>query len=261
MSRLGSVDNALRLILLLNVGDSYSVTEVAQSLGVAPSTAHRLLDTLVQRGFATQAGDRRYSAGPAITRLRDEHDRRHSLARLARRHLHRLARSTNETCHLVVGSGREVRFLVSEEGGHVLRTAIRTGQLLPAHLTASGKVLLADLSPADLARLYPVEGVPSIGLDADDVAALRRDIASAQQSGLAVNRGATERGVYAMAVAIRPADGAAVAALVVSLPMVRQTSGRTAQILTALRSAAARLAADIDREDPLFDRRPALHSS
>lgn len=261
MSRLGSVDNALRLILLLNSGDRYSVTEVSQCLGVAPSTAHRLLDTLVQRRFAEQAPDRRYTAGPAILRLQAEHDRRYSLARLAQPHMRSLARQTNETCHLVVLADREARFLVSEEGRHVLRSGSRTGQLLPAHLTASGKILLADLPSGEFARLYPTEGVPSIGLGADGVAALRKEITTAQQNGLAVNRGATERGLYAVAVPIRTFDGATVAAMAVAFPMVRQSGGRTAEILTALRGAAARLAADVNDENAHPSRRPAFHSS
>lgn len=232
-------------------GDRYTVTEVSHCLGVAPSTAHRLLDTLVQRRFAEQAEDRRYSAGPVISGLQTEHDRRQSLTRLARPHLRALASATSETCHLVVLAGREARFLISEEGQHGLRTGVRAGQLMPAHLTASGKILLADLPGCDLARLYPEAGVPAIGMTADDVAGLRREVATAQQSGLAVNRGATERGLYAVAVAVRPASGTAVAAMSVAQPMVRQSAGRTAELLTALRGAAARIGADLTREEGL----------
>jgi IclR family acetate operon transcriptional repressor len=245
MAPLESVDNALRLILLLSTGDCYSVTDIARQLGVAPSTAHRLLSTMIQRDFAEQVSDRRYCAGPAMTRLRIDHDRQAGLVRAARTHLRLLAATTNETSHLVVLSGRDARFLASEEGLHALRIGSRAGQLMPAHLTAGGKVLLADLPDHDLARLYPDEGVEEAGLNAAGVSALNRELRAVRERGLAVNRGATERGLYAMAVAIRPDGGTAIASVVISLPMVRQSPGRTPELIAALQSAAVRIGAEV----------------
>jgi IclR family transcriptional regulator, acetate operon repressor len=50
--RIEAVDRALLLIRLLNEQGSVSVSEAAAELGVAPSSAHRLLATLCYRGFA-----------------------------------------------------------------------------------------------------------------------------------------------------------------------------------------------------------------
>ena len=60
-----SVDHALHLAAVLQQEGSLRVFEAAERLGVARSTAHRLLAMLVYRDFAEQGPDRRYLAGPA----------------------------------------------------------------------------------------------------------------------------------------------------------------------------------------------------
>ena len=61
-----SVDNALRLIKLLQRNQTLRVTDAAAEIGVALSTAHRLLAMLCYRGFATRGGEHRYLPGPAL---------------------------------------------------------------------------------------------------------------------------------------------------------------------------------------------------
>ena len=61
-----AVDNALQLLQLLRDGGALRLKDAAGELGVAPSTAHRLLAMLVYRGFAVQDENRRYVPGPAM---------------------------------------------------------------------------------------------------------------------------------------------------------------------------------------------------
>ena len=61
-----AVDNALQLLQLLRDGGALRLKDAADELGVAPSTAHRLLAMLVYRGFAVQDETRRYVPGPAM---------------------------------------------------------------------------------------------------------------------------------------------------------------------------------------------------
>ena len=65
---INSVDHALALAVLLKAEGSLTVTEASVRLGVATSTAHRLLSMLVHRGFAFQDEHRRYHPGPELVR-------------------------------------------------------------------------------------------------------------------------------------------------------------------------------------------------
>jgi DNA-binding IclR family transcriptional regulator len=64
---IASVDHALQLTTVLQVEGSLSISEAAERLGVALSTAHRLLSMLVYRDFAVLEADKRYAAGPVLS--------------------------------------------------------------------------------------------------------------------------------------------------------------------------------------------------
>ncbi|MFD8161418.1 helix-turn-helix domain-containing protein [Streptomyces malaysiensis] len=63
---IASIDHALRLATMLQLEGSLRVAEAAERLGVAQSTAHRLLQMLVYRDFAVQDETRVYRAGPVL---------------------------------------------------------------------------------------------------------------------------------------------------------------------------------------------------
>jgi DNA-binding IclR family transcriptional regulator len=232
---LESVDNALRLLLLLAERESVRVSDVASELGIAASTAHRLLSTLRQRDFVKQEADRRYVKGVAFARLgHPVLSPPRPIEELAVPHLERLRDDVGETAHLSVLEGTEVHFLASVEASQVLRVGSRVGARLPAHHTSGGKALLAALSHQELAKRFPPEGAASLDLTAADVEALARDLQVVRRRGYGVNRGEGERGVAAVGVCLIGADRTPVGALSISLPTVRLNAAR-------LRDMGARL--------------------
>jgi DNA-binding IclR family transcriptional regulator len=232
-----AADKALQLVLLLQSTPAVSVSEAAAHLGVARSTAHRLLATLRHRGFAVQSGDRRYRAGPALRRGVHRARSAADLVELALPVLRRLRDEVDETVHLVVLDGREAVFLHSEESRQPLRIGARTGARLPARFASGGKVLLAALDPMEVDALFRGE------LDADELAALHRQLAAVRADGYGLNQGDTDEGIGAVGVAVPGDDAAPFAAISVSVPAVRLTRGRIPELTAALRRAAAELTA------------------
>ncbi len=246
MAHLESVDNALLLVLLLAKGDRITVTEAAKELGVSPSTAHRLLGTLVYRQFAQQAGDRSYGMGPALLGLRGSQRSRTRLLDIGRPHLQQLTAVTNETSHLAILVHRQVRFLMSVESQQMLRIGVRAGQVMPAHITAAGKALLADLPQAELDELYPADGIAEMDLDAAGVAAMHRELATVRRRGHAINRGTSERGLCAVALPIRAGeDNRAIASVTLSVPSIRFRPAQVAEFIGAVHETVSALAAEL----------------
>lgn len=202
-----SVDNALRLIELLRDRGSFSVSEIAAHLEVAPSTAHRLLAMLVYRGFATQDERRRYHAGPSLGAVPVRAEWARQLRDVAAPHLELLCSQVDETVNLMIRVGTMVRFLDTIETSKVLRIGDREGAVLTARTASGGKVLLADLDPATLARLYrdPRDEGTDDHLSPERFAALERNLAQVRTSGYALNSEETEEGVMAVATPIRVA--------------------------------------------------------
>ena len=159
--QIGSVDNALRLLLLYRERRLIRVTDAAEALGVGRSTAHRLLATLQQHGFVEQDPETRaYRAGSALAEIGLATIREDGLGEHLRPYMVRLRDEVNETIQLVVLRGANCLFIETVESTRPLRTASRVGVVVPAHCLSGGKALLASLPLERLRRLYPVRGDP-----------------------------------------------------------------------------------------------------
>lgn len=232
-----SVDRALRILGLLGQRKAVRVMDVADELGVARSTAHRLLTALLRREFVVQDAAKAYHRGPAFLAAGFGSDRMPVLRATVRPHLEALGARTGETCHLVVLEGNGARFIDGVEAAQMLRVGIRIGMLLPAHTTAAGKALLAELSPADFFALYP-RGLPGMRAELAKRTTLRREVATAHKRGYATNFDESERGVTAASVAVREPGGRAVASLAVACPSARCPRSRIESLVGLLREAA-----------------------
>jgi DNA-binding IclR family transcriptional regulator len=245
-----SVDHALRLAVVLQVEGPLTVSAAAERLGVARSTAHRLLRTLVYRDFAVQAADRSYRAGPVLEISGRSTSNAARLRAAALDPLRELVDTLGETCSLSVRVGTTVRFLASIESGQALRVGSREGMVFPAHQVTGGLVLLAALSPERVDALYAAErvaGSPDRSNrpdhrnrpDPPDMARLHADLRATRRTGVAVNLERSERGLVALGVAVHDADGDPVAAVSVSMPTVRYRKDAVPEIVGALGAAAA----------------------
>lgn len=220
---LESVDNALRLLQLLRDEGRLQIKEAAEELGVAPSTAHRLLAMLVYRGFATQDEHRAYLPGPGMGNGPAGLSGAKQLRDLAAPHLELLCEHLVETTNLVIRAGTRVRFLLTVEASALLRIGDRQGTVLPARLASGGKALLAELDEPALRRLYRSAGAELSGEVLDETAfvALLDDLALVRRTGYALNVEETEPGVAAIGMPIAVRRPSAMAAFSVSTPRDR----------------------------------------
>lgn len=194
---------------------SLTVTEAAQELDVNPSTAQRLLVTLVADGFAQQGERKRYELGPASSRL--AHASTPLLRSRVRPFLERLFERVDETVHLAVLIGTEIHHLDGIEASHTLRFGLRTGVRLPAHVTSAGKAMLAELPNEAVKARYDGIRQGEATVDLDE---LYRVLANTRHRGIGVNFEESEPGVAAFAAALGTIDGET-AALSIAMPNAR----------------------------------------
>jgi DNA-binding IclR family transcriptional regulator len=241
-----SVDNALRILQALRDSGQVRVSDVAGELGIARSTAHRLLAMLVYRDFAIQADDRSYRPGPALSAppLRGEPAQR--LRQLMRPHMEALCEEVAETVSLVVRLGAQTRFLHTVQSTQSLRVGDRQGTIFPAWQTSGGKALLAELPDDQLtAVLRAAAGRPPGGLTDAARRTLITELRRVRDQGYAENLEETESGVCAVGMCVRDAAGDPVAALSVSCPSVRYTPAASRRFVTELTAAVTRARPDI----------------
>lgn len=246
-----SVSNALRTLVLLRDRGSVRVTDVSNYLGVARSTAHRVLSTLRLHGFVDQeATTREYRYGPVLRSLTRQPASDQDVARAAHPHLRRLSAEVNETTNLLVLDGPDVLFIDGVEGGHPLRVAPRTGDRVSAYAAAAGKVLLAELTTQQLRARYPHGPDPLTAATLPTMEALLTDLGKARASGHGLNLAESVSGVHAVGVAIRDEGGAALAAVTISGPSSRLTRGTIKQLVPPLRTTATRISTALGYRAP-----------
>lgn len=129
---------------------------IAASLGIPRSTVYHLLAVLAQRGFVLHLPEaRRYGLGVSAFELSSGFSRQVPLSRLGQPLLAGLVDRLGESGHLSVLHGRDVLYINEERAPRRPRLVTDVGIRLPAHLTASGRAMLATLPPAQLRALYP----------------------------------------------------------------------------------------------------------
>lgn len=242
---IASVDHALRIASMLQLEGALSVSVVATRLGVARSTAHRLLRMLVYRDFAVQDVDRTYRAGPILELAAHSQSRTSRLRTAALPHLHRLVDHLGESANLAIRAGDTARFIASVECQQALRVGSREGMVFPAHRTTAGLLLLADLTPEQLEEVYAPARYAERSEERPDMAKLATELGRIRRQGFALNDGRSERGVVAIGVPVRSASEVARAGLSVSMPSVRYERHQLPELVAVLQMAAKGLERDL----------------
>jgi DNA-binding IclR family transcriptional regulator len=244
-----SVDNALKLLLLFQDRSSLSVAQASDYLGVARSTAHRLLAMLEHHRLVQQDPvQRTYLPGPGLIDLGLGALRDLDVRATVQPFLRELVEEVGETVHFVARKGRDVLFLDSVESPKALRVGSRTGEIMPAHATAGGKAILAALDPLVLNELYPEPALPDVtGRTITNRGVLFTQLATARRIGYTVNKGESEAGISAVAAVIKGADGNVFGALTVAGPTSRLTDQAIASISRPLRACTARIGDELSR--------------
>jgi DNA-binding IclR family transcriptional regulator len=235
-----SVDNALKLLLLLGEQPQIRLSEATRYLGVASSTAHRLLAMLTYRGFVRQdPASKAYLPGPALTSVAFAIFGRIDVPATATPIMRSLSERLRETIHVGMLDGANVRFVAAVEGPAAVRVASRLGRTMPAHCTSTGKVMLAQLPESELRQLFPHEKLAritphSIGSRAE----LATELSRIRERGYAVNREESEEGVASVAVPIPTRAPGLRLALNAAAPQNRLESAQYPAVVAALVKAA-----------------------
>jgi len=239
-SSVGTLARGLDILALFGrQGPELSQKEMSDALGLPLPTVHRLTAVLAERGYLERdERSRRYRLGLELARLIPALLSGLRLPDLVRPHLRALASKTGETVNLATLQDGEVVYLLSETGDRLLTSQTPVGLRLPAHCTALGKRLLAQL-PEDAAREAVGPGPYERRTPATITTwkALRAELERVRADRVARSWEEYEVGLASIAVAIAGVEGGA--ALNVSLPTSRATPEVLDKLATRLQTIAA----------------------
>jgi DNA-binding IclR family transcriptional regulator len=234
------------LELLSQSTERKSVASMARELSIPKSSLHGILRTMERRGWLeTDATGTLYSLGLRALFTGTAYVDGDDIVTLTRSILDILAERTGETVHLGRLEAADVIYLAKRESIHALRLYSAVGRRLPAHATALGKVLLAELDPGEVDRRlnWPLKKLTERTITSP--IQLRAELDEIKLRGYAVDDGENADGIQCMAVAIRGLNS--LNAMSCSVPESRMTEERRVEIISALQDAASNASAVLDR--------------
>ncbi|WP_052664132.1 IclR family transcriptional regulator [Nitriliruptor alkaliphilus] len=193
-----------------------TATTVARALDLPRSTVYHLLAVLEREGLVVHLPEeRRWGLGVGAFEIGSAYLRHDGLSRLAGHLLRDLATTTGATTHLGVLDGRDTLYLLKEQPARGAALVTEVGVRLPAHLTASGRSLLAAASRAQVTALYPDAAAfgDRTGRGPRTRAALRRVLDEEAARGWSHEDGEVTAGVWSVAAVARDHTGRAVASI------------------------------------------------
>jgi IclR family acetate operon transcriptional repressor len=241
-----SIERAFDLLeMLADAGGALGLSELAATSGLPLPTVHRLMRTLVNRGYVRQEASRRYTLGSRLIRLGETSSR--MLGTWLRPYLAQLVRQTGETANLAMLDGDEVVYIAQVPSPHSMRMFTEPGRRVRPHCTAVGKALLAQIPPEQARALLERDGMPAFTpTTITDPDLLIAHLEVIRKQGYAVDEGEQEIGVRCFAVAVPDAPGSL--AISTSGPQARMTDDAAARIVPALKLAAREISATIAAE-------------
>ncbi len=215
------------------------VSEIAQAVDLHKATTHRIMTTLLNFGYLERAeGGQRYRLGIKLTELGLKVVRRMDLRREALPFMRQLVQQWDETCDLSIFDSNNVFYVEVLQGSRALRIAAAVGQRLPAHCTASGKLFLAHLSPAELDIILSKPLASFTDKTITSPNELRRQLEKIRNQGYATDDEEFEVGVCAISAPIYNRQGKIIAAIGGPSPVSRMTPERILEIAATFKNAA-----------------------
>ncbi len=200
-------DRVLKVLKeLADHADGVSLDELSRRVGAAKPTVHRALTSLRRAGFARQDGHGHYVLGDEFVRLAFVHHGLRPEHVTMQPRLRALAARFGETTHYAVLADRDVVYRAKcDPPSGAVRLTSTVGGRNPAHSTAVGKLLLAQLLP-DLwsVQAWVAAGPPERRTPRTLVGArsLHRALSDARRLGYAVDDQENERGVNCLALPV-----------------------------------------------------------
>jgi len=251
----GADTPALRLFALVELiaakDRHVSLQGLVEQTGLPKPTVHRMLQQLETAGLLQREGDgRHYSSGVRLRRLAENlllnsthHGARHSVLR-------RLVEEVGESCNLTALSGSEVIYLDRVETAAPLRFYLHPGSRVPAHCSASGKIFLAQMSPAQRQRLLAHATLERYTANTvTDLEGLERELRRVRADGFALDDEEFLPGLLCIAVAVPAQTPRSSLCVAIQAPVMRANAETAKRWLPALQRAAQALST-IDADAP-----------
>ena len=221
-----SVDRALTILEAIGEGKN-NLLEISKYLGLNKSTVHRLLHTLIYKGYVVQKEDTKYHLSSKLLHLSQQVVKDLDIIEIAKPHLKDLNTLSEEVVHLVMFEAGEAVYIDKMEAKSNIRMYSYIGKRIPLYSSAVGKAYLAFADEMKrqsyLDSFDHIEALTEFTLTKDG---LINELSDIEKRGYALDREENELGVICVAAPIYDHRGEILYAISISTPKFRLTDDK-----------------------------------
>lgn len=245
MSSIQVIDRSASLLDVLgHYEDPVSLKILSADTGLHPSTAFRILGALMEAGFVEKDAAGHYMLGKKLVRLAGKVKRSVGLREQALDIMEALRDAIGETVNLTVREGDEVIYIERVISNRMMRVEQVIGSRAPLHVTAVGKLMLAELGDHFIRAYAERTGLkPYTAHTFTTVQDLLNAVQQAHAQGFAYDNEEAEEGVGCIGVLIYDSTNSAVAGLSISAPIERRKDEWVELVKDAGKTVSERLGA------------------
>ncbi len=244
-SILKTLDRGLTVLLKFLDKPEWTLSGLAQDLGLHKSIVFRLVTTLERRGFVVKGEDRVYRLGLRVLELGNVAYKQIDLRRAAYPVLQKLVNETRESAFLTVVSGDEAVCIDKVDSPHNIKLTLEIGGRSPLYAGASNKILMAYLPGERIDEIVARGLQPITPQTITDPAELKGNLAEIRQQGWCFSCGEVTPSASAVAVPIRNGRGQVIAGLSVAGLDARFTKEKISGLVQALMKASEEISGQL----------------
>ncbi|MGE7544413.1 IclR family transcriptional regulator [Sporosarcina newyorkensis] len=218
-----SIENAMRILKIFSMHQpEMRLVDIADELGIAKSTAHRLLTTLASEGFVYKDPQSNYySLGVSVLALTNIVSSQLSIVEEATPILNALTENTRESSHLAIREGHEVIYLQKIENEYSVHVTTHIGRRNPLHCTSTGLAILAFETEEVVDFILSKPLTKFTDYTITDPNSLRERLEEIRRSGVVVDYQGFERKVISIGAPIFNSQDKVIASVNITAPVNR----------------------------------------
>lgn len=236
-----SVDRTLSILeLMADYDDGLGITELSKKVGLHKSTVHRLLATLIYKGYVIQDHQtNRYRLTLKIFELGNKIVEDMDILKASKSHTESLMKSVNEVVHLVIRDDDHIIYIDKVEANNTIRMASNIGRRSPLYSTSVGKAILAHLDDEEVLEIWRNSDVKKFtDKTITDYDLFRNELEKVRLKGYAEDDEENELGVRCIGAPVFNYRGKVEGAISISGPTLRVTKGKVEEIADVVKKYA-----------------------
>lgn len=236
-----SVDRALSILeLLSDYDEGLRIIDISEKVNLHKSTVHRLLKTLMHKGFVEQdLITNKYKISLKLYELGSKRTESLDILKVSKPYTKALMQSFNEVVHLVIRDGNDIVYIDKVEANNTIRMASNIGKRSPLYCTAVGKAILAYTDEKEVERVWRNSNIKKLTKNTIiDFKVFKEELKKVRELGYAVDDEENEIGVRCVGAPIFDYNGEVAGAISISGPTIRVTRDQVERIGSEIKKYA-----------------------